>query len=116
MTNKVITSQDGNGKGLDNTFPDGDNPVAGNPFAIGTTAITIQLDGSKSSEILGVVNGTAGQSCYMTFSETRDASTTDDIPFPVGSTVSIPNTGGKLRVIGSYSDIELRLFYSKGVS
>lgn len=116
MTIKVRTSQDGNGKGLDNTFPDGDNPVTGSPFAIGTTATTIQLDGSKSSEILGVINGTAGQSCYMTFSETRDANTTDDIAFPVGTILSLPNTGGKLRVIGSSADVELRLFYSKGVS
>lgn len=116
MTNKVRTSQDGNGKGLDNTFPDGDNPVTGSPFTIGTTATTIQLDGSKSSEVLGIINGAIGASCYMTFSETRDANITDDIAFPAGTILSIPNTGGKLRVIGSSAGVELRLFYSKGVS
>lgn len=114
MTNKVRTSQDGNGKGLDNTFPDGDNPVTGSPFAIGTTATTIQLDGSKSSEVLVQVQGTG--SCYATFSETRDADTTKDFEFPSGTGFSIPNTGGKFRAIGSDSTIELRMFYSKGVS
>lgn len=112
MTNKVRTSQDGNGKGLDNTFPDGDNPVTGSPFAIGTTATTIQLDGSKSSEVLVQVQG---GSCYATLSETRDADTTLDFEFTSGSGFSVPNTGGKLRVIGSAASVELRMFYSKGV-
>ena len=35
---KVKTSQDGNGKGMYNTFPDGGNPVSGNPFAVDTTS------------------------------------------------------------------------------
>ena len=113
MTNKVRTSQDGNGKGLDNTFPDGDNPVTGSPFAIGTTATTIQLDGTQPSEVLVQVHGSG--SCYATFSETRDADVTKDFEFPVDTGFSIPNTGGKFKVIGTDATTELRMFYSKAV-
>jgi|5B_taG_2_1085324.scaffolds.fasta_scaffold00261_21 hypothetical protein len=113
---KVKTSQDGNGKGMDNTFPDGDNPVSGSPFAVGTTATAISLDGAKSNEVLVSINGATGGKCYLTFSNTRDADASLDFGFSTGAIVSVPNTGGELKAIGDASDIELRMFYSKGVS
>lgn len=65
MTNKARTSPDENGKGLDNTFTDGDNPVVGSPFTIGTTATTIQLDGTQPSEILVQVHGSGAAFSIM---------------------------------------------------
>jgi hypothetical protein len=115
MSRRIQTSTDGNGKGMDNSFPDGDNAVTGSPFTIGTSATTIELDGTKPTEIMVYVDGDESEKCYVTFSETRNASATDDFPFTVGSIFSVPNTGTALKAIGSNASIKLRMFYSMEV-
>ena len=116
MATSVLTSLDGNLKGLDNTFPDGDKPVIGTPFPVGTTAISIQLeaDGSQSNEVIVQVVGGDGTGCHFCFSDKRDA-TTDDIMIPSGTMFSLPNNGKILKAIGSDGSIVLRMFYSCGV-
>lgn len=109
----ISTSFDGNNKGMDNSFPDGDNEVTGSPFTIGTSAVSIQLDGNQPNEVVGQVVGDSGEGCYMTFSSLRDADENQDIKFSVDTILSIPNKGSLLKVKGTHSSVKLKLFYSK---
>jgi hypothetical protein len=108
----VQTSQDKNAKGMDNSFYDGDNQVTGSPFSVGTSATSIQLDGTQPGEVMVYIEGNSGKMCYLTIAKSRDAAVATDIPFPAGSIISVPNSGQRMSAIGDDPSIKLRVFYS----